>query len=584
MSETPLFESLSPQLERAVAELGYTQATDIQAQAIPCLLRGQDVIGRSSTGTGKTAAYGIPAVERVEGGDRHAQVLVLAPTRELAMQIAFEFQKYAKYKEGVCVATVYGGASMTDQIHLLRRANIVIGTPGRIMDHLRRKTLRLDAVRMVVLDEADEMLSMGFIDDIQTILTQAPEERQTVLFSATMPPAILTIAEKFLHDPQTIDVVTGQEAPADIEQTYYYVPHAQKAEALALLLQQTEDRRAIVFCNTKSMVEELAGALRAQGFLAAALHGDMAQNQRTAVMRSFRAQEIRVLIATDVAARGIDVSDIDAVINFDLPQSFEYYLHRIGRTGRAGRHGTSQTLITGGRELAVLRSLMRFTGSPIAERSLPTGQDRMERAVAHAADGLWPLLQQGTGRAAQLLVKRLRGDDGAGMSDEQIALVLAEKLLGGDAQFKTIAAPETRPARVQRSAGAMVTVTANIGRTAKVTPNHFVGAIAEFLNVPGSSIGKIEIGPEATRIGLSEENADALAHSKKPIRINGREVVFTVPAHADRPRGARPSFGGHARRDERPRRESRPHRDDRAPHAEAGAGDAPYKGRREHRR
>lgn len=230
--------SLSPQLSRAVSEIGYTQATDIQAQAIPYLLEGRDVIGRSSTGTGKTAAFGIPAVECVDGGMKRPQVLVLSPTRELAMQIALEMQKFAKYKEGICVATVYGGASMTDQIRILKRANIVIGTPGRLMDHLRRKTLKLNDIKMVVLDEADEMLSMGFVEDIQTILMQAPSERQTVLFSATMPPAILSIARQFLSDPQMVDVMEGQEVQADIEQTYYYVPRAKKQEALSLLLQQ----------------------------------------------------------------------------------------------------------------------------------------------------------------------------------------------------------------------------------------------------------------------------------------------------------------------------------------------------------
>lgn len=543
MSETFSFNSLplSRQVARAVSELGYTEATDIQAQAIPYLLEGRDVIGRSSTGTGKTAAFGIPAVECVESENKYPQVLVLSPTRELAMQIALEMRKYSKYKDGVCVATVYGGAPMSEQIRLLKRANIVIGTPGRLMDHLRRKTLKLNDIKMVVLDESDEMLSMGFVEDIQTILTHVPTERQTALFSATMPPAILKIAEEFLTDPQMVDVMTGQETQADIEQTYYYVPRAKKQEALSLLLHHADNRRAIVFCNTKSMVDELAVFLQKQGFKAIGLHGDMTQAVRTNVMKGFRGGNTQILIATDVAARGIDVSDIDTVINFDLPQSFEYYVHRIGRTGRAGKQGVSQTLITDNKEVATLRRLMRFTGNEIAERNLPTGQDMMERAVAKMAEDILPQLQQDVGKAAKMLVKRLKGNEDSDIDPEQIALVLAEKLLGGDSRFKSIEAP--KPKKMREAHGdrsSMVTVTADIGRVDRVKPNHFVGAIAELLDIPGSSIGKIEIGENSTRIGLRQDTADELANYKKKIRINGRDVIFTVQRSK---RGSKPYTG-----------------------------------------
>ncbi len=545
-SEVLSFEAmpLSPQLARAVRELEYTSATDIQAAAIPFLLDGQDVIGHSSTGTGKTAAFGIPAIERVEGDCKKPQVLVLSPTRELALQIAREMQKYAKYKEGVCVATVYGGASMPDQIRLLKRANVVIGTPGRLMDHLRRKTLKMDDLKMVVLDEADEMLSMGFIEDIQTILSAAPEERQTVLFSATMPPPILKVSREFLTEPQVVDVM-AEQSPADIEQTYYYVPRHKKQEALSLLISYADAERSIVFCNTKTMVDDLAALLRKQGVGASALHGDMTQAARTQVMQAFRAGGVKVLVATDVAARGIDVDDVDAVINFDIPQTFEYYIHRIGRTGRAGKHGVSQTLVCDGKQLAVLKSLMRFTGSPIKEHRLPTGKDRMTRAVAKTAEALAPQMQNAPGEAAQMLVKRLLGADGSGITPEQVACALAEKLLGGDGQFKSIVSPEgTRGAggaygktsprgasgthATRGEHAPMVTVTANIGRSGRVTPNHLVGAIAELLDIPGKSIGKINIGEDESYIGLREDTALALANWKKPIRINGVDVAFTL--------------------------------------------------------
>ena len=307
--------SLSPELLRAVGDMNYTEATDIQAGAIPRILEGRDVIGRSSTGTGKTAAFGIPAVELTDGGCKEAQVLILSPTRELAMQIAGEMRKYAKYKPGIGIATVYGGQSMELQIRQLRTANIVIGTPGRIMDHMRRRTLKLDALRLVVLDEADEMLNMGFYEDIQTILRETPEDRQTVLFSATMPPAIMKITAEFQRDPEIVAVDKGQRTLDTITQYFYAVPSARKMDALNLLLKRYAPASSVVFCNTKKMVDELVAYLTDNGFKAVGLHGDMKQMMRTRVMQDFKTGRTRILVATDVAARGIDVEDVDAVIN-----------------------------------------------------------------------------------------------------------------------------------------------------------------------------------------------------------------------------------------------------------------------------
>ena len=555
-----LFE-LSPQLRRAVKDLGYADATDIQSAAIPLVLAGRDVIGRSSTGTGKTAAFGIPAVELVDGELKRPQVLVLSPTRELALQITGEMQKYAKYKEGVSVATVYGGASMQDQIWQLKRANIVVGTPGRLMDHMRRGTLKLDDVKMVVLDEADEMLSMGFIEDIETILAATPDARQTVLFSATMPPPILKIAETFLKEPEVVDVREGTGADADIEQTYYYVPQHKKLDATTALLQYDGPGRVLVFCNTKAMVDELAAALRERGLMAMALHGDMAQATRTQVMQTFRAGGIEVLVATDVAARGIDVSDIDVVINYDLPLNFEYYVHRIGRTGRAGRRGVSRTLICNGRQLASLRHLMRFTGKEIKEHRLPTGDDMMARAVQREAAALLPQMAGEPGRAAGMLVRELLGKDER-FTPEKVALALAEKLIGGDSRFKSIVAPEeiagkrgpgARRARGTGESNApWASVTADIGRAGRVTPHHFVRAIAELLDIPGTAVGKIDIGEQESRIGLRQDMAEALLKLRRPVKLAGREVHFKLGpapaavrphragAHAARPRAEKP--------------------------------------------
>lgn len=523
--------SLSPQVARAIKDMEYTEATHIQALAIPPLLQGADIIGRSSTGTGKTAAFGIPAVECIDSELKRAQVLVLSPTRELAMQIAKEMQKYAKYKEGVSVAAVYGGASMSDQIRALRRANIVIGTPGRLMDHLRRHTLKMENLKMVILDEADEMLSMGFIEDIQSILAQAPEERQTVLFSATMPPPVLKISKEFLREPQVVDVMTEEDAQADIEQVYYYVPQQRKIDALRLLLAHNTSRRSIVFCNTKSMVDELAELLHSQGILAVGLHGDMTQAVRTQVMQNFRNGKITTLIATDVAARGIDVNDVDAVINFDLPQSFEYYVHRIGRTGRAGKKGLSQTLICNGRQASILRELMKFTGTPILEHDLPTPADLAEKELVRLADEIQPLLQIAPSKEARLLVKLL-SEESASEDDKEICLALAQYLVAQSSSITALSSfgaikGANRPAPNQEPR-AMVTINASIGRNTRVTPNHFIGALVEALDISAQSIGKIDIKEETSSITLREDSAMAVLEYTKSIRILGEKVKFTL--------------------------------------------------------
>lgn len=429
--------SLSDSVQRAISDLKFDEATDIQAQAIPVLLSGKDVIGNSSTGTGKTAAFGIPAIEGIDTRLVAPQVLVLAPTRELALQITREMEKFAKYVDGVTIAAVFGGASMTDQFRLLRKANIVVGTPGRIMDHMRRKTLKLDNIRMVVLDEADEMLSMGFIEDIQTILMQAPEDRQTALFSATMPPAVLKISKEFLKKPVVVNVMQEKDNQSDIEQTFYYVPKDKKSEAVCLLMRHANAKRTMIFCNTKRMVDELTTKLCEQGFVATGIHGDMTQAVRNQVMQRFRKGIIQILVATDVAARGIDVDDVESVVNYDIPQTFEYYIHRIGRTGRAGKKGLSQTLVSSVKQLSTLRSLMKFTGSEIKEHDLPSSKDLMEKAVAVQADELFSMIQDKPSKSASMLMKRMQVAQNGGATMEEIAYTLAELVMGGDAKYET---------------------------------------------------------------------------------------------------------------------------------------------------
>ena len=332
--ETVRFEQLNlyPQVLRAIEEMGFEEATPIQSQAIPVVMSGVDVIGQAQTGTGKTASFGIPVLHKVDPDNRKTQVIILSPTRELAIQVADEIRRLGKYMHGIKVLPVYGGQEIGRQIKALKGgAQIIIGTPGRVMDHLRRKTIRCEAVNTVVLDEADEMLNMGFREDIETILQYIPEEgRQTVLFSATMPKPILDITRKYQHDAVTIKVVKKELTVPNIEQYYYDVKRKDKVEVLTRLLDYYNPKLSLVFCNTKRMVDELTGELQGRGYFAEGLHGDMKQTQRDRVMKSFRTGKTEILIATDVAARGIDVDDVEAVFNYDIPQDDEYYVHRIG--------------------------------------------------------------------------------------------------------------------------------------------------------------------------------------------------------------------------------------------------------------
>ena len=355
---------LSPEMIRAIQDTGYEEFTPIQEKSIPLLLEGRDIIGQASTGTGKTAAFGIPAIEKIVDPEDQAdpQVLVLCPTRELAMQVSDELRKFSKYKEGLRVVTVYGGQNIDTQIRALKRAAVVVGTPGRVIDHIRRRTLKLMNIKLAILDEADEMLDMGFVDDIKQILFNTPENRQTALFSATMPPPIMRLTQRFLRNPETIKGDEGDTAFNLIQQYYVEVPKSKKAQGVRLLFEQQGAHRGLIFCNTKRMVEVLTRELTEMGLAVEGLHGDMAQGARTRAMAQFKSGETNLLIATDVAARGIDASGVDIIINYDIPQDMEYYVHRIGRTGRAGNTGVAFTLIAGSGEFFSLCDIQDTTG------------------------------------------------------------------------------------------------------------------------------------------------------------------------------------------------------------------------------
>jgi ATP-dependent RNA helicase DeaD len=421
---------LSPEILKAIEKLGFEKAAPIQAEAIPVLMSGRDVVGQSQTGSGKTAAFAIPAIEKTDPNLKAVQVLILCPTRELAVQVAEEFHKLTLYKRGITSLPIYGGQSYERQFWGLKQgAQIVIGTPGRVMDHMRRGTIRLETLKMMILDEADVMLNMGFREDIETILKDAPKERQTVFFSATMPRPIRDLIEKFSRDPQNVKIEQKAMTVPTVEQVYYEVDRRFKVDLLTRLIDIYDLKLGIIFCNTKRMVDELVDHLEAQGYMADRLHGDMTQAQRDRVMNKFRKSGLEFLVATDIAARGIDVDDIQVVFNYDLPYDGEDYVHRIGRTGRAGRAGRAISFVAG-RELFQIRNIERYTNTRIQRAKIPTVDEVHEVRASLFLDKLRATLTSGEYKKQDHLIERLLEE---GFSSTDIASALIHHLQGGDA-------------------------------------------------------------------------------------------------------------------------------------------------------
>ena len=367
--------NLSTSLLKTVLEMGFNQATPIQAQAIPEVLAGNDIIGQASTGTGKTAAFGLPAIDKIDLQNPAIQTLVLCPTRELAMQVAVEINKFLKYKNNIFALPIYGGQPINTQLFALRkRPKIIIGTPGRVLDHISRGTLRLDQVKMVVIDEADEMLNMGFRQDIELILQEVPKERQTLLFSATMSAEILQLTKRYQKNPKHIRVAQEKMNVPVVEQIYFNVGTLRKIDVLMQLFDAYNPKLSIVFCNTKRKVDEVSKILHARGYFAEGIHGDVRQAKRDRIMGSFRKGRTQILVATDVAARGIDVANVEIVFNYEIPRDVESYVHRIGRTGRAGKTGKALSLIAG-REFGLLRDIRRYTNTDIIQQDIPVSRE-----------------------------------------------------------------------------------------------------------------------------------------------------------------------------------------------------------------
>jgi ATP-dependent RNA helicase DeaD len=544
---------LDDRVLRALSDVGYESPSPIQAATIPALMAGRHVVGLAQTGTGKTAAFAVPILSRIELDQREPQALVLAPTRELALQVAEAIGKYAKYLPGLHVLPIYGGSSYGVQLSGLRRgAHVVVGTPGRVIDHLEKKTLDLSRLRFLVLDEADEMLNMGFAEDVETILKGTPADKQVALFSATMPSQIRRIAQRYLTDAAEITVKAKTVTAANTRQRYLQVANAQKMDALTRILEVEPFEAMIIFVRTKQATEDLAERLRARGFSAAAINGDLVQAQRERTIAQLRSGAIDILVATDVAARGLDVERISHVLNYDIPTDTESYIHRIGRTGRAGRTGEALLFMTH-RERHLLSSIERATRQPIEEMALPTVEDVNTTRVAKFADSITASLA-----SPQLGLFRGLVDDYAREHDVPVAEVAAAlAVLSQDGESFLLSPepppvkrkPETgersfdrdrSPVRVagQRRAKSdvrLATYRIRVGKRHKVQPGAIVGAIANEGGLSRQDFGHIDIKVDHSLVELPADLPRGTLDALSRTRISGQLIELTREDGADRP-------------------------------------------------
>jgi len=578
----------------ALEAVGYESPSPIQAATIPVLLQGRDVVGQAQTGTGKTAAFALPILSQIDLEQRAPQALVLTPTRELAIQVAEAFQRYASHLKGFHVVPIYGGQSYTPQLHALRRgAHVVVGTPGRVMDHIKRETLRLAAIRHFVLDEADEMLRMGFIDDVEWILEQAPASRQVALFSATMPTAIRRIAQRYLRDPAEVTIQTKTKTAEGIRQRYWMLTGMHKLDALTRILEVEPFDAMLVFTRTKIATEELAGRLEARGFAAEALNGDIAQAQRERTIARLKSGQIDIVVATDVAARGLDVDRVTHVINYDVPYDPESYVHRIGRTGRAGRTGEAILFISP-RERNMLRVIERATRKPIERMDLPTIADVNQQRVAKFNSRIADALASGAADPFKALIENYEREHNVPATD--VAAALASLLQGkkpllseGSAAEESRQTAEPRPSRresfderperksskerfeparkpkrehdpnaerlpprersTQREEG-METFRIEVGHTHGVTPRNIVGAIANEAGLEGQFIGRVVIEDDHSFVDLPEGMPKEVFRDLQKVRVGGQKLQISRALKTQTERLTR----------ERPRSESKPER------------------------
>lgn len=541
---------ISDYIQQAIQEMGFEKATPIQSGAIPVGLQGKDLIGQAQTGTGKTAAFGIPAIEHVDVDLKSTQVLIMCPTRELALQVKEQIYLLSKYKKGLWVSAIYGGESYEKQFRDLKRgAHIVVGTPGRIMDHLERSTLKLQDLKLAILDEADEMLNMGFREDMEEILSYAPKQRQTMLFSATMSKEILDISKKFLVEPEIIKVTKKEVTNDNIEQWWFNVRREAKTELLCRLIEVNNLQLILVFCNTKAKVDEVVAELIQRGYEAEGLHGDMRQAARNQVMSKFKNGRANILVATDVAARGIDVNDVDAVINYDVPLDIENYVHRIGRTGRAGKSGKAFSFVPK-RDMSKLREMERYTKVSVKEGQIPTIKDLEASQRDRLKKQIISNIQEEGNEPYEMIIDELKADGypthriitallrmreesfQSGFSEGDLAESKREKgsRKGNDRREKSSeprSERRTKGYKGTREAG-MVRLFLNVGRKDRVSANHIVGAISAEAKIPGKVIGSIDIYDAYSFVEVPERDVNKVLTGMRGKTINTRDVNFEL--------------------------------------------------------
>jgi ATP-dependent RNA helicase DeaD len=518
---------LRPELMRAITEVGYEEPTPVQARAIPAMISGRDLVAQAQTGTGKTAAFALPILERIDTAKNYVQALVLVPTRELAIQVAHATHLLGKYRS-VNVLPVYGGQPISRQLRSLQQGvHVVVGTPGRMMDHIRRETLHLDQVRILVLDEADEMLDMGFLEDIEFILEQLPTDRQTTLFSATIPIRIRDLSRRYMRDALVISTGREQLTVPQINQTYFEVPQRAKLDALCRILDVETPTSTIIFCARKSDVDELVESLQGRGYKAEAIHGDLNQVQRDRVMRGFRDGKTEILVATDVAARGLDIPQVSHVVNYHIPWDPESYVHRIGRTGRAGREGAAITLISP-REYRQLKLIERLIQKRIKAGRLPSMADVEARRRALLVEQLRAAMDAGGLEPYRLAAEELSED-----ADPIDVAAAALKLLA-TIDKKTETGKRAADPGSDGAEPGMSRLFMNVGRNEGVRPADIVGAIAGEAGIPGRVIGAIDLYEQYAFVEVPSESARKVVEALNRTTLRGH----AVRAEVAKPRGA----------------------------------------------
>lgn len=533
---------LNPQIQKSLEELGYIEATPIQEEAIPFVLENnQDLIGLAQTGTGKTAAFGLPILHKLKK-NKDVQAIILCPTRELCLQISREIVHFAKYSTGVSVATIYGGASLEAQVRELRAgANIVVGTPGRVLDLIRRKLLKMNTIRFVVLDEADEMLDMGFKEDLDMILADAPASKQTLLFSATMSPVIYSIAKKYMKDPKEISVGKKNIGADNVAHQYYFVKQGQKYEALRRIVDSEPDIYGILFCRTRNETQEIANKLKEDRYSTEALHGDISQDARTQIMDRFRQRKVQLLVATDVAARGIDVNDLTHVINYNLPDANELYVHRSGRTGRAQKNGIAISVVTA-REVRKIRELEYLTKKTFELKQVPTGHDICQKQLFSLVEKMKHIVVNEKEIAPFLPVveKALKGLTRQEILTRFVSTEFNHFLsLYQDSQDFEVVTPGQqfsgprdgfRERALRQPAESFVNVRINIGKKDNLDIRTLFGFINSQRVLKGASIGKVKISDTFTVFGIDKIMEKEVIRSFSTSHFKGRAIDAKIVA------------------------------------------------------